>query len=101
MPAPVGGDTPNRYRPNSIDDRQVTDPLQSSAYLAIATALGAITDDIDPDTRLDYATRRALRTAENALRRAAWLIVVHAVHNPSASDVERVVAGLLPVEEPS
>lgn len=83
MPSPTWNGSPSRYQPNPTDDRAVTGP-QSAAYLAIATALEAVTDDIPADLyrTLSPDTRRAIRTAEHALRRAAFSLVAHA---PEAS----------------
>lgn len=95
MTVPTGGDNPNRYQPNPTDDRAILGAAphspfalaQSSAYLAVATALDAIEEmrretgfipDAAPYLALDPQSRRAIRAAESALRRAAFGIVVHA-----------------------
>jgi hypothetical protein len=82
MPSPQWNGNPARYRPNQIDDRAVTGPL-SDVYLRLATAIEAIEhgeDGIPGETflALDPGTRKAIRSAENALRRAAFSVVLHA-----------------------
>jgi hypothetical protein len=74
---------PNRYQINADDDRRLTGE-DSRAYFAIATALDAL--EAQDGTGIDAVTlstmppqaRKAIRTAESALRRAAWIIVIHA-----------------------
>jgi hypothetical protein len=46
-----------------------------ATYLSIATAIEEI-ENLVP-SRLDPQTQRALRTAEGALRRAAFSLVIH------------------------
>ncbi len=77
MAIPTGGDTPSRYQPNPIDDRATGG---GNIYLALATAIEAIEDiysDPDEYTSLDKNTRKAIRSAEGALRRAAFGVVIH------------------------
>lgn len=80
QPGPNGATSPSRYQPNPTDDRAVTGPL-SSVYLALATAIEEITDNVyqsEAYRALDPGTRRAVRTADSALRRAAFSVVLHA-----------------------
>lgn len=68
---------PNRYEPNPVDDRRMSG-AHGLAYLEIATALEAVTNltkDIDIVKAMPPAVRRSLRSAENALRRSAWVLV--------------------------
>jgi hypothetical protein len=80
MPIPTGGDTPSRYKPNPVDDRALTG-MASGAYLALATAIEQ-TEVIQADAKfwntIDKNTQKAIRTAESALRRAAFGLVLHA-----------------------
>lgn len=73
--------TPSRYQPNPDDDRALNDgkhPLEAAAYFQLAVAIEAITEDLDGNTykTLHPQTRRAIRTAEHALRRAALGVVI-------------------------
>jgi hypothetical protein len=78
MAIPTGGDNPSRYKPNAEDDRASGG---SAIYLSLATAIEE-TDRIFSDgplyASLDLQTRRNIRTADSALRRAAFLFVLHA-----------------------
>ena len=89
MTVPNYQGNPSRYKPNGIDDRAIRDVTQngpqSAAYFAVAVALDALVEDIF-DAKiymaLDPQTRKALRSAEKALRRAGFSLIVHATHNP-------------------
>jgi hypothetical protein len=79
MAIPTGGDIPSQYQPNPTDDRATG---SGPTYLAIATAIEAIEsiERRDPVTMrmlLDPQTVKALRSAESALRRAAFSLVIH------------------------
>jgi hypothetical protein len=80
MISPNWQGSPSRYEPNPIDDRAVKGPA-SSVYLALATAIEQI--EVIRDTRrttnlrLDPGTIRAINSAESALRRAAFGVVLH------------------------
>ena len=88
MNTPNTNCSPSRYKINGEDDRKLTGE-DSRAYFAIASALDAL--DAQDGTGIYRETwqamqpqaRKAVRTAENALRRAAWVIVIHAPE-PSA-----------------
>ena len=79
MPSPQWNGSPSRYEPNPIDDRKLSGE-DSATYLALATAIEAITDDIPADVfrALAPATQRAIGQAEHALRRAAFGVVAYA-----------------------
>ena len=72
MSIPTGGDSPSRYKPNPTDDRAVDG---SPVYLAIATAIEEV--EAIGLVEVDPQTRKALKSAEGALRRAAFSLVVH------------------------
>lgn len=74
---PTGGDTPSRYRPNAADDRGTGN---TDMYRALAAAIEEIETLRAPGpayAALDPQTRRNIRTAESALRRAAFSFVIH------------------------
>jgi hypothetical protein len=83
MNTPHTNSNPNRYQINADDDRRLTGE-DSAAYFAIATALDALEAQDGTGiyretwTAMQPQARKALRSAENALRRAAWIIVIHA-----------------------
>lgn len=81
MVAPHWEGNPNRYQPNPADDRAIAGlPNTSNVYLQLAVAIEAITDDIPAEAwrYLNRDTRRAIRAAESALRRAALTTVMYA-----------------------
>jgi len=84
MPVPSTDGSPNRYQPNPADDRAIReatkDGPESIAYFGVASALDALEDSFERETfsKLNPNTRRALRSAENALRRAGFGLVVYA-----------------------
>lgn len=80
MAVPAGGDIPSRYQPNPVDDRLAVDAGQGEAYRAIASAIDEIEGlrgEVGQEL-LDPAVLRPLRSAESALRRAAFALIVHA-----------------------
>ena len=81
MVVPSTDGSPSRYQPNPIDDRAVTG-WASSVYLALASAIEEVENIRQARFPLDPGTRRGINTAESALRRAAFSLVVHAEHNP-------------------
>ena len=81
MPSPQWNGSPSRYQPNPADDRAVADdPAAAAAYFQLAVAIAAITDDFPPELFRAMApgTRRGVRTAEAALRRSAFSVVLYA-----------------------
>lgn len=83
MNSPHTDCSPGRYQINSDDDKKLTGE-DSTAYFALATALDALEPQdgtgIYRETwrAMQPQARKAIRTAESALRRAAWIIVIHA-----------------------
>ena len=89
MVVPSTDTNPSRYKPNPEDDRAVReatkDGPEATAYFAVATALDALDDVFKREEGyrsifidLDPQTRKALRSADGALRRAGFSLVVHA-----------------------
>ena len=89
MPVPTTDVSPNRYQPNPQDDRAIReasgDGPDATAYFSIASALDALDDVFGREEGrrsifidLDPQTRKALRSADKALRRAGFSLVVHA-----------------------
>lgn len=81
MPSPQWNGSPSRYQPNPIDDRAVADdPAAAAAYFQLAVAIEAISEDFPNELyrTMTPSVRRSIRTAENALRRAAYAVVVYA-----------------------
>lgn len=79
MVSPNFTGSPNRYTPNPVDDRKLTGDA-SATYLALANAIEEVTDNIPNAVYKDLnpSVRRSVRSAENALRRAAYGVVVYA-----------------------
>lgn len=71
-------DSPNKYQPNPVDDRKLSGTA-AAAYLNLATAIEQIAElTTAPDTgTLGPKVTTALRTAEGAMRRAAWMVVAY------------------------
>jgi hypothetical protein len=79
MAVPQGGDVPSRYQPNPVDDRVAVDAERGEAYRAIAAAIEEVEGLIDGGIALtDPKVAATLRSAESALRRAAFTLIVHA-----------------------
>lgn len=81
MASPNGTGSPSQYQPNPADDRLAVAAGVGEQYRAMAAAIEEVEGVLDPETGTINArhVRRPLRSAESALRRAAWaLIAFHA-----------------------
>lgn len=77
MPSPTWGGSPSTYQPNPTDDRATGGGDTYRALTAAIEEVESIRADWESYRRLAPDTRRALRTAESALRRAAYGYVVY------------------------
>jgi len=78
---PIGDPSPGRYKPNPTDYRNVDDEHVED-YVSVSRAIEEVEELLKivpgPESlHLNPKIRQALRTAESALRRSAWMLVAY------------------------
>lgn len=76
MNATPTGNVPSAYQPNPADDRQLGGP-DAETYRALAAAIEECQSIRESEYEPRAKVLQAVRSAESALRRAAWLTVAY------------------------